>query len=147
MWEKIWFLFLRKRAIKAKFWYYFPVLTNTVLKLPVVQQPGTLTCNLRNQGSRQHFSGFPSEKTVNHKYRAKFGAVVSQAEVISLLQLKLGKKPVVHTHTFIFRKWIKCNLMKLFVPNCVLVTAFDWCCCAPCNTGRLWVHMVNFGAG
>lgn len=30
---------------------------------------------------------------MNHdKYRAKFGAVVSQAEVISLLQLKLGKK-------------------------------------------------------
>lgn len=39
---------------------------------------------------------------MNHdKYRAKFGAVVSQAEVISWLQLKLGKKPVVSTHLYL----------------------------------------------
>lgn len=46
--EKI-LCFLKKRAIKAKFPILtFPVLTNTVLKLPVVQQPGTFACGMRN---------------------------------------------------------------------------------------------------
>lgn len=103
--EKIWcfFVFLRKRAIKTKFLVllsqYWQMLCLSCWRCSS-QVPLPATWEIKVQGDISQF--FSSEQTVNHdKYRAKFGIVVSQAEVISLLQLKLGKKPVVGTHLYL----------------------------------------------